>query len=62
LLVELSPDLRLRADPTVHLEDVEASLVRAGGKLLGESVLEQREPKRCATSTWTPVPWSNATT
>ena len=46
LLVELSPDLRLRADPTVHLEDVEASLARAGGKPLSEIVLEQRGPKR----------------
>jgi hypothetical protein len=45
LLVDLSPDLRLRADPTVHLEDVEASLARAGGKPLSEIVLEQRGPK-----------------
>jgi predicted transcriptional regulator len=45
LLVELSPGLHLRADPTVHLEDVEASLARAGGKPLSEIVLEQRGPK-----------------
>jgi hypothetical protein len=45
LLVDLSPDLRQRADPTVHLEDVEASLARAGGKPLSEIVLEQRGPK-----------------
>ena len=45
LLVDLSPDLRVRADPTVHLEDVEASLARAGGKPLSEIVLEQRGPK-----------------
>jgi hypothetical protein len=46
LLVELSPHLRLRADPTVHLRDVEASLAWAGGKPLSETVLEQRGPKR----------------
>lgn len=46
LLVELSPNLRLRADPTLYLEDVEASLARAGGKPLSEIVLEQRGPKR----------------
>jgi len=46
LLVDLGPDLRLRADPTVYLEDVEASLARAGGKPLSEIVLEQRGPKR----------------
>jgi predicted transcriptional regulator len=46
LLVELSPDLRLCADPTLHLEDVEASLPRAAGKPLSEIVLEQRGPKR----------------
>jgi hypothetical protein len=46
LLVELSPDLHLRADPTVYLEDVEASLARARGKPLSKIVLEQRGPKR----------------
>jgi hypothetical protein len=45
LLVDLSPDLCRRADPTVHPEDVEASLARAGGKPLSEIVLEQRGPK-----------------
>jgi predicted transcriptional regulator len=42
LLTELSPNLRKLADPTVHLEDVRAALERAGGKTLGEIVLEQR--------------------
>lgn len=45
LLVELSPTLRERIDPTVRQEDVEASLARAGGKPLSEIVLEQRGPK-----------------
>ena len=45
LLVELSPTLRARIDPTVRQEDVEASLARAGGKPLSEIVLEQRGPK-----------------
>jgi len=45
LLAELSPGLRARIDPTVHLEDVESSLTRAGGKPLSEVVLEQRGPK-----------------
>jgi hypothetical protein len=44
-LVELRPDLCLRADPTVHLGDVEAPLARAGGKPLSEIVLERRGPK-----------------
>lgn len=45
LLADLSPDLRQRAHPTVRLEEVEASLARAGGKPLSEIVLEQRGPK-----------------
>jgi hypothetical protein len=42
LLAELGPHLRERADPTVHLEDVNEALGRAGGKPLSEVVLEQR--------------------
>lgn len=45
LLVNPSPDLRVRVGPTVHLEDVEAALARAGGKPLSKIVLEQRGPK-----------------
>jgi len=42
LLVELGPDLRAHADPTVRLEEVGAALARAGGQPLSEIVLEQR--------------------
>ena len=45
LLAELGPNLRRRADSTVCLEDINAALDRAGGKTLGEIVLEQRGPK-----------------
>jgi hypothetical protein len=45
LLVDLSPDLRLLANPTIQPEVVEASLARAGGKALSEVVLEQRGPQ-----------------
>ena len=45
LLVALSPGLRLRADCAVPLEQVEASLARAGGKPLSEIILDQRGPK-----------------
>jgi hypothetical protein len=45
LLTELSPGLRARADSTVPLEEVEATLARAGGKPLSEIVLEHRGPK-----------------
>jgi hypothetical protein len=45
LLVELDPELKARADPTISLEKVQAALDRAGGKLLSEIILEQRGPK-----------------
>ena len=45
LLVDLGPGLRVRANPMVPIEDVEAALARAGGKPLSEIVLEQRGPK-----------------
>lgn len=44
LLSELSPALRARADATVRLADVEASLRRRDGAPLSEIVLEQRGP------------------
>jgi hypothetical protein len=45
LLVELDPELKRRADPTINLEEVQAALDRAGGKPLSEIILEQRGPK-----------------
>ncbi len=45
MLAELGPELRARADPTISLEEVCASLDRAGGKPLSEIILEQRGPK-----------------
>jgi hypothetical protein len=45
MLVELDPELKRRADPTISLEEVQAALDRAGGKLLSEIILEQRGPK-----------------
>lgn len=45
LLVELDPQLKARADPTISLEKVQAALDRAGGKLLSEIILAQRGPK-----------------
>jgi len=45
LLTALGPNLRRMADPAVRLEDVSAALGRAGGKTLGEIVLEQRGPR-----------------
>jgi hypothetical protein len=45
MLAELGPELRARADPTISLEEVRASLDRAGGKPLSEIILEQRGPK-----------------
>jgi len=45
LLAELGPNLRSRADSMVRLEDINVALGRAGGKTLGEIVLEQRGPK-----------------
>jgi len=45
MLAELGPELRARADPTISLEEVQAALDRAGGKLLSEIILEQRGPK-----------------
>ena len=45
LLAEQSLRLPRRVDRPVHLEDVEASLARVGGKLLSEIILEQRGPK-----------------
>lgn len=45
LLVELDPELKQRADPTISLEKVSAALDRAGGQLLSEIILEQRGPK-----------------
>ena len=45
LSVERSPRLPRRGDRHVCLEDVEASLARAGGKPLSDIVLEQRGPK-----------------
>jgi hypothetical protein len=44
-LAELGPELSARADPTISLEEVRASLDRAGGKPLSEIILEQRGPK-----------------
>lgn len=46
LLSELSPARRTRADSTVRLADIEASLRRADGAPLSEIVLEQREPRQ----------------
>jgi hypothetical protein len=45
MLAELGPELSARADPTISLEEVRASLDRAGGKPLSEIILEQRGPK-----------------
>jgi len=45
LLTELGPELRVRADPTISLEEVQAALSRAGGKPLSEIIIEQRGPK-----------------
>lgn len=45
LLAELSRGLRMRIDPMVPLEAVEAALARAGGKPLSEIILEQRGPR-----------------
>lgn len=45
MLVELDPELKKRADPTISLEEVQAALDRAGGKPLSEIILEQRGPK-----------------
>ncbi len=45
MLVELDPELKKRADPTVSLEEVQAALDRAGGKPLSQIILEQRGPK-----------------
>jgi predicted transcriptional regulator len=45
LLTEIGPHLRELADPTVHLEEINAALDRAGGKKLGVIILEQRGPK-----------------
>jgi hypothetical protein len=45
MLVELDPELRKRADPTISLEKVQAALDRAGGKPLSQIILEQRGPK-----------------
>ncbi len=45
LLVERKAPPQVRVDPAVHLEDVEASFARAGGKPLSEIILEQRDPK-----------------
>jgi hypothetical protein len=45
MLAELGPELRARADPSISLEEVCASLDRAGGKPLSEIILEQRGPK-----------------
>jgi len=44
LLTELHPDLIRLANLNVSLEDVQASLARAGGKPLSEIILEQRGP------------------
>jgi predicted DNA-binding protein len=41
----LSPALRHRIIPGVSLEEVQASLARAGGQSLSEIILEQRGPK-----------------
>jgi hypothetical protein len=46
LLVERSPRLQRYVDRQVRLANVEASLVRVGGKPLSEIILEQRNPKR----------------
>jgi len=46
LLTDLGPNLRRLADPTVRLESVRTALGRAGGKALGEIVLEQRGLER----------------
>jgi hypothetical protein len=45
MLVELDPELKRRADPTISLEEVQAALDRAGGKPLSQIILEQRGPK-----------------
>ena len=45
MLVELDPELKSRADPTISLEEVQAALDRAGGKPLSQIILEQRGPK-----------------
>jgi hypothetical protein len=44
LLTQIGPHLRELADPTVHLEEINAALDRAGGKKLSEIILEQRGP------------------
>ncbi len=46
LLTDLGSNLRRLADPTVRLESVRTALGRAGGKALGEIVLEQRGLER----------------
>jgi hypothetical protein len=45
MLVELDPELKRRADPTISLEKVQAALDRAGGKPLSQIIMEQRGPK-----------------
>ena len=45
LLAELSPELRVGANSTVRLEDVEAAFARVGGQPLSEIVIEQRGRK-----------------
>ena len=45
LLTELGPELRVRADPTISLEEVQEALDRADGKPLSEIIIEQRGPK-----------------
>lgn len=45
LLTQIGPHLRELANPTVHLEEINAALERAGGKKLSEIILEQRGPK-----------------
>ena len=44
LLAELGPNLKAMADPTISLEDVIASMDRAGGQPLSEIISEDREP------------------
>ena len=46
LLYEMSPELPARIIPGVTLEEVQASLARAGGPSLSEIKAEQRGPKR----------------
>ena len=46
MLTELGPEMKKRAEQcTVTLEEVRASLDRAGGKPLSEIIIEQRGPK-----------------